>query len=253
MKNLLHKIISNSYFNRVVATLKLDKYFHRANNYWEKYETDLRKSHQEISGYSHYKDVQETVEETHKIIQNTLKKYCTDNASVLDIGCGPGLYLKDFSEVNIRKVGIDLSAKMLKLAKENNPNTLLINGEFLSYQFNQQFDFIYSVGVLQYIPKREIENFFKKIHLLLKKNGAFLINYPHAISLDDLNFSNINFIQYSPNFLNKIVASYFSIVENKHVIDDRVIGDYDKTPYLPLNPKFNTTFKNSSILIAKKN
>jgi cyclopropane fatty-acyl-phospholipid synthase-like methyltransferase len=158
---MFQRFFNNPLINRILVVLRLDKYLQRANNYWEKYETNLNKSHQEIAGYSHSKDVQETVDQTHLMLNQTFKTYISANATVLDIGCGPGLYLMDFPK-SMRLFGIDLSEKMLSLARTNCSDATLINGEFLKHDFNTKFDLIYSIGVLQYIPKSELETFFKK-------------------------------------------------------------------------------------------
>ncbi len=249
---MLHKLISNPYFNQIVVKLKLDRFFHRANNYWSKHQTDLNKSHQEIAGYSHFIDVQEAVDKTHETIRKVFCEYFSEHASVLDIGCGPGLFLKDF-QMTINKTGIDICHDMIEIAAQNNPDATLINDEFLSYSFRRKYNLIYSIGVMQYIPKSKIKNFFIKIHSLLEDDGMLLISYPHAISQNDLKFLNINYINYSPAFINKIIAPYFEILQNKHTVDNRVISDFDRMPYKPLNPQFNATYKNSSILIARKN
>ncbi len=248
---MFQKIFNNTFINRILVFFKLDKHLQRANNYWEKYETNLNKTHQEIAGYSHSKDVQETVDKTHSTLKLFFDKYTSDKAVILDIGCGPGLYLSDFPK-STQLFGIDLSEKMLSLAKTNCPHATLINDEFLKYVFTVKFDLIYSIGVLQYIPKSELDSFFKKIHELLNTNGIFFISYPHAISSKDLTIPDINYINYSPEYLNSVVSKYFNLIQNKHILDDREITDFDKSPYKPLNVNFDKTYKNSSILVGQK-
>jgi hypothetical protein len=97
------------------------------------------------------------------------------------------------------------------------------------------------------------KHFLKKIHELLNTNGVLFISYPHAISSRDLTIPDINYINYSPEYLNGIVSKYFKIIQNKHILDDRDVKDYDRTPYKPLNVNFDKTYKNSSILIVQKN
>lgn len=223
-----------------------------AKSFWKNYKPDLTKSHQEIACYSHTKDVQECIDKTHILLIDTFNKYLRqDESRVLDIGCGPGLYLKDFSPQH-KLWGLDINKNMLTIAKQNVPQAKLIQGDFLEYQFNTKFDFIYSVGVVQYVKPDEIIFFFNKAADLLDNRGFIFISYPHALSEDDIIHPDKNFVQYSPNYLNEIISSKFILIQNKHIFDDRVIKDYDRSPYKPLNPSFDKTYKNSSILIAQR-
>ena len=251
MKRIINKMINNRFVNRLLIKLKLDSAFQRANNYWTLYSAGEDKTHQEIAGYSHSKDVQEAVDKTHEKLKLITKNYIGVDAAVLDIGCGPGLYLKDFNQ-DKSLFGIDLNEKMLELAKTNAPTSKLVKGEFISYQFGSKFNLIYNIGMLQYIPMSKIEIFIKKISDLLEPDGILFISYPHAISEEDLKVPDLNYINYSPKYLNNVISKYFSIIENKHIIDDREILDFDKNPYKPQNVKFDKTYRNSSILVAKK-
>lgn len=219
---------------------------------WKNYQPDPNKSHQENAGYSHIKDVQECIDKTHVLLKDTANKYLgNNNSSILDIGCGPGLYLNDFSAQH-RLFGIDINKNMIALAKQNVPRANLFHGDFLENKIEIKFDFIFSVGVIQYIPQDEIDKFFNKVADLLNTDGYIFISYPHALSGNDVRHTNNNFVHYSPNYLNELIAKRFKLLQNKHLFDERVISDYDRNPYKPLNPSFDRTYKNSSILIAQK-
>lgn len=236
---------------KIVNTIKIFKH-ETVKDFWKNYKPDLKKTHQEIACYSHEKDVQECIDKTHTLLQETFNKYLTiDRASILDIGCGPGLYLKDFPPQHYLS-GIDINLNMLALAKNNVPQAEFFNGDFLEYLFDKKFDLIYSIGVIQYVNKEEIQTFFDKIASLLNPGGLVFISYPHALSENDILQPDKNFIHYSPDFLNKIISEKFILLQNKHIYDGRKITDFDRNPYKPLNPSFDRTYKNSSILIAKK-
>jgi SAM-dependent methyltransferase len=151
---------------------RIAKIFGRSNEIsakenWKNYQPDPNKSHQENAGYSHIKDVQECIDKTHVLLKDTVNKYLgNNNSSILDIGCGPGLYLNDFSAQH-QLFGIDVNKNMLALAKQNVPRANLFHGDFLENKFEMKFEFIYSVGVIQYIPQDEINEFFNKVADLL--------------------------------------------------------------------------------------
>jgi SAM-dependent methyltransferase len=245
------KIFNNVVINNIAIFFRIDKYLKRANNYWKNYKVIIGKTDQEVAGYSHVNDVQEAVDKTHAKLMEISRGFIKTGGDVLDIGCGPGLYLKDFDQTfNLH--GIDINTKMLELAKKNNPRANFYEGEFLSTNIGSKFDLIYSVGMLQYISKGEIKPFFEKIFSLLNKDGIAFISYPHAINIKDLFYPDINYINYSPLFLKHLILDKFMIIQNKHVIDDREILGFDKTPYFPSIKGFDKTYRNSSILIAQK-
>ena len=252
MKQFIRKLLLNNIVvNNVAIFFGLDKHLKSSNNYWKKYNILPNKTHQEVAGYSHIREVQEAVDKTHEILKLYTAKHLKKDAGVLDIGCGPGLYLMDF-EKTIKLYGIDINDKMLELARKNNPNAIFYEGEFLSQKIDIKFNLIYSVGVMQYISRGEIIRFFDKIYDLLENNGIVFISYPHALSAIDLSFPDINYINYSPSFLNEILSKKFTLLQNKHVVDDRSITDYDKTPYKPSIASMDKIYKNSSILVAQK-
>ena len=78
--------------------------------------------------------------------------------SILDVGCGDGRFLSELYQAT-RRVGIDFSNNMIKLAKRNNPDILFSNID-LNDAVNLQalnklgaFDCITMMGVVHYLPK----------------------------------------------------------------------------------------------------
>lgn len=78
--------------------------------------------------------------------------------TVLDVGCGSGLYCIEFARRGARRVvGIDFAPKMLELARESarrwqvNDRCQFIQGDFLAHQFQEQFDYTVAMGVFDYL------------------------------------------------------------------------------------------------------
>lgn len=85
--------------------------------------------------------------------------------SILDVGCGSGRFFKLYKEKNIRDViGIDISEKALKKAKEMYPDikTMRIRVEDIDFTY-KRFDLAISNRTLQHITKRNIEKAVKKL------------------------------------------------------------------------------------------
>jgi len=72
-----------------------------------------------------------------------------DDCSVLDVGCGFGdyfNYLKQCGVKNVRYCGIDITDKMVELAKEKNPSADIKQCNVLDLHDDKKFDYVISVG-----------------------------------------------------------------------------------------------------------
>ena len=107
------------------------------------------------------------------------------NASVLDIGCGPGtvsgLILREDESASV--TGIDSSPEMIKTAEtcmeELFPGRFSgVNANFNERSFwdniNREFDFILSSGAMHYLSDKRIKEFISEIYSHLTSNGIFI-------------------------------------------------------------------------------
>lgn len=100
------------------------------------------------------------------------------NAHTLDVGCGAGIPTAKFlTERGIKVTGIDLSDKMLNLARDNVPSAKFVKMDMLKLEFNENtFDGIISVFALFHVPKENHYDVFKKFFEILKPGGILMIN-----------------------------------------------------------------------------
>jgi SAM-dependent methyltransferase/uncharacterized protein YbaR (Trm112 family) len=95
---------------------------------------------------------------------------------VLDAGCGMGRFLKLGAEFESREIiGIDLS-ESVEAAYQNtrhNSNAHVVQADILSLPFKTCFDYIFSVGVLQFLPSPYTG--FNHLTKLLKPEGRISI------------------------------------------------------------------------------
>ncbi|QIL41668.1 class I SAM-dependent methyltransferase [Pedobacter sp. HDW13] len=102
-----------------------------------------------------------------------------EDASVLDIACGPGnisKYLLDLKPA-YRILGIDLSPNMLELAQINNPTAqfqLMDCREVAT--LNQKFDAITCGFCLPYLTPEEAIDLIVNVSALLKPDGVFYLS-----------------------------------------------------------------------------
>lgn len=99
------------------------------------------------------------------------------NKSVLEIGVGTGRLAMKVAPNCKRLVGIDISPKTIERAFENlssHLNVELICGDFMSFEFDEQFDVIYSSLTFMHIEDKA--SAIQKIASLLKNNGCFVLS-----------------------------------------------------------------------------
>jgi len=113
----------------------------------------------------------------------------TKDKSVLEIGIGTGrLALKVASECKTL-YGIDISPKTIDRAKSNLfqfENIQLICDDFLTYDFNEKFDVIYSSLTFMHIENKQ--GAINKVSSLLNKNGIFAL----SIDKNQSNYIDMN-------------------------------------------------------------
>lgn len=98
-----------------------------------------------------------------------------EGASLLDIGCGPGLYTKRLAERGLRVTGIDFSERSITYAREHDKKSDYILMDYLQMDFENAFDIIILIycdyGAL--IPE-ERTDLLQRVYRALKPGGRFL-------------------------------------------------------------------------------
>jgi len=143
---------------------------------------------------------------------NKITKHKKGKLSLLEIGCADGIVLREirknincFSEL----IGVDISPNMIKIAKNSSKNNIIkfyVRKEGDS--FNQKFDVIVEIGVLNLV---NIDQEFRYVYKHLKKDGYYICSFASKTSLKSF-LSNI--------FLKQNIAENF-----KHLLSFK---DYER-------------------------
>lgn len=97
-------------------------------------------------------------------------------ARILDVGCGPGRDADYFATKGFRVTGVDLSEKLLEIARARVPQATLYKQDFQRLRFpKQQFDGIWACASLLHLKRREVPMVLRKFFRLLKSGGTLFI------------------------------------------------------------------------------
>ena len=115
------------------------------------------------------------------------------------IGCGTGLFLQQARRNNWQVAGIELSSKLAARARLNNPDTLIIEGDFLIAELpvGKLYNAVIALDVLEHVlsPRRMLE----RIHGMLCPGGVVLIQTPNAGSFRAL-LQRGRWIMFEPDY-----------------------------------------------------
>lgn len=113
----------------------------------------------------------------HKLIEKIYIKIIPPKQKVLEIGCATGDLL------NILKpefgVGIDISSKMIEIAKKKYPSLNFINSSYEDFKTNDKFDYIILSNLLEHIY--DINKLFQKINSFCNPDAKIIITTPNPL------------------------------------------------------------------------
>lgn len=108
---------------------------------------------------------------------NIFKEYVNNGDKILDAGCGNGRLLELFKDKVINYKGVDVSEKLVGLARKKYPNNNFIIADNLNLPFpDDNFDKVFSIAVLHTIPSDELrKKAVSELKRVLKPKGLLFI------------------------------------------------------------------------------
>ena len=114
-------------------------------------------------------------------LESLLKKYSKINIlEILDLGCGTGSHDILLAEKGYKITGIDLSEKMIGIAKnQKNQNADFLVGDVRNINLNKQFDIVISLfHVASYqTTNNDFEQYLQTAYNHLKPGGIFIFDF----------------------------------------------------------------------------
>jgi predicted TPR repeat methyltransferase len=140
----------------------------------------------------------------------------TNRYNILDLGCGTGLVGSELELIANRLIGVDLSSKMLEIAKEKNIYSELVESDidvFLNKQYKDSFDIITSADVFIYIG--DLYNIFKSAKQILSIDGIFAFSIEHLSQNKNYKLNVSGRFSQSTNYINSLIEEFsFSILKS---------------------------------------
>ena len=99
--------------------------------------------------------------------------------SIMDLGCGTGLFGLEIKQFCENLEGIDLSEKMLNKAKEKNVYNKLIKQDIVTYLSNESFNFDYFVSTDVFIYIGDLSDVFRLIKSRNQTGGKLAFSTEH--------------------------------------------------------------------------
>jgi len=107
------------------------------------------------------------------------KKYVSQAKSIIDLGCGPGNISKLFYEQNphYEITGIDLSEKMVKIAKQNVPSGAFHVCDLRSIDLHKSYDAAIASFCIVHLSNEENENFLRSLSKIINPSGYLYLSF----------------------------------------------------------------------------
>lgn len=107
--------------------------------------------------------------------------YCRRRGAALDVGCGSGgRMLRKLLGEGFEVTGIDVSSKMVEIAKENHPGVDFYAADICEWESDKKYDFISAWDSIFHLPLEMQETVVSKLCRLLDRDGILIYTFGAA-------------------------------------------------------------------------
>jgi len=101
--------------------------------------------------------------------------FCGNRGRALDIGCGSsGRFIDLLRKRGFEVEGLDVSERMVELARKRSPGVTIHRGDATSWNFPRQYDFIAGWDSIWHVPVAGQDPMMRRICAALASGGVFI-------------------------------------------------------------------------------
>lgn len=169
-----------------------------------------------------------------KLLLDTVRQVISLTPSaydILDLGCGTGLCGVTFKPYAKTLTGVDLSEKMLQLARQKNVYDKLENCDLIQFvaQYKNTYDLVLAGDVLVYVG--DLATLFPAVSAALRTNGCFAFN-TEICTEGEYKLNPSGRFTHSKNYLERLAAENHLSVRLHETVTTRLQNDEPVRGYL---------------------
>ena len=101
--------------------------------------------------------------------------HCRSDCFALDVGCGcSGRFIEVLARHGFLVEGVDVSEKMIDLARQSHPHILFHHEDICDWEFPRKYDFVLAWNSIWHIPLDRQEPVLRKVCEGLSPGGVFM-------------------------------------------------------------------------------
>lgn len=109
-------------------------------------------------------------------------KFCRAGGEALDVGCGAGgRFIRLMNEKGLAVTGLDVSAEMIRLARQHHPDAVFHQADICDWQTSQTFDFIFAWDSIFHLPLNQQKPVITRLCQLLAPGGVLAYTFGDAV------------------------------------------------------------------------
>ena len=107
--------------------------------------------------------------------------------TAMDLACGTGILCRILADAGIEASGMDFSAGMIAIARQNNPQLSFDVADMTTYRPEKQFDLVTCTGdAVNHIPAiSDVEKIFQNVYAYLAPGGYFVFDLLNEKEVSD--------------------------------------------------------------------
>jgi SAM-dependent methyltransferase len=142
------------------------------------------------------------------------------NPRTIEIGCGNGRDAEEILKHTNEYVGIDISEKLIAIARSRNPHAKFEVADVETYEFGNRIDAVFAFASLIHVPKDSLKAVFSRLCNAMNNGGVVLATLKYSpeykTSTKEDEFGVRTYYLYSENDVNEITGIFKSIVIERY-------------------------------------